>query len=286
MHVVGVSLVANAVRLDFPVLAALRSILPVCDELVVNVGPSDDGTLDLVRSLGDPRLRIIEGTWDLSQGSGVLAVETQRALDQARGDWAVYIQADEVLHEDGLEPLRARLADAASDPRVEGLLLDFRHFYGTPEWVGTSRSWYRREVRVIRPGGEIRSAGDAQGFRVGTARRRVRARRSGAVYHHYGWARPLAALERKQQTDDRLYHGGAGRRGPLGPRLPRDVGLCRFTGRHPAVIQSWLADRRAGMTPGFAPRRWDTRRLALLATLGIERITGWRPFEHRNYVEV
>jgi hypothetical protein len=286
MHVVGVSLVANAVRLHFPVLAALRSILPLCDELVVNVGPSDDGTLDLVRSLADPRLRIIEGRWDLSLGSAVLATETQRALDQARGDWAIYIQADEVLHEDGVVPLRARLADALEDRRVEGLLLDFLHFYGTPEWVGTSRAWYRREVRALRTGGEIRSVGDAQGFRVGAARRRIRARRSGAVYHHYGWARPLVALERKQTTDDQLYHAGTGKRAPLGQRLPRDVGLRRFTGRHPAVIESWLAERRAGMSPGFGSRRWDTRRLALLATLGIERLTGWRPFEHRNYVEV
>ena len=286
MRIVGFSLVANAVRLDFPILEALGSILPLCDELIVNVGPSDDGTLDLVRGLDDPRLRVVEGRWDQGQGSALLAVETQRALNLALGDWAIYIQADEILHEDGVGPLQAALERAEQDQRVEALLVDFVHFYGTPEWTGASRAWYRREVRAIRLGREIHSRGDAQGFRAGPHQRRVRARSSGATYFHYGWARPLDVLRCKQQIDDRLYHDGAGKRASLGERLPHDVGLTRFTGRHPARMEPWIAARLARMTPGFAPRRWDARRLSLLATLAVERLTGWRPFEYKNYVEV
>jgi hypothetical protein len=114
----------------------------------------------------------------------------------------------------------------------------------------------------------------------------VRARPSGATYYHYGWARPLDVLRVKQADDDQLYHAGAGKRADLDERLPGDVGLRRFTGRHPARMESWIAARRARMSPGFAPRRWDRRRLSLLATLLIERLTGWRPFEYRNYVEL
>jgi hypothetical protein len=286
MRIVGCSLVANAIRLDFPILEALGSILPLCDELIVNVGPSDDGTLDLVRGIGDPRLRIVEGRWDLGQGSAVLASETQRAIDLARGDWAIYIQADEILHEAGLDPFGAALEHAAEDRRVEGLLVDFVHFYGTPEWTATSRAWYRREVRAVRLGAGVRSRGDAQGFRAGAEGRKLRARPAGATYYHYGWARPLDALRLKQATDDQLYHGGGGKRAPLGERLPRDVGLRRFSGRHPARMEPWIAARRARMSPGFTPRRWDARRLSLLASLAIERLTGWRPFEYRNYVEL
>lgn len=285
MRIVGCSLVANALKLDFPILEALGSILPLCDELIVNVGPSDDDTLDLVRGLGDPRLKIIEGRWDRSIGSAMLAVETQRALDEARGDWAIYIQADEILHEDGVELLRQAIQRADRDKIVEGLLVDFVHFYGTPDWVGASRSWYRREVRAVRLVAGLKSKGDAQGFRAEDGRR-VRARSSRATYYHYGWARPLAALRNKQATDDQLYHSGTGKRTPLGERLPADVGLRRFTGRHPAGMDSWIAARRSGMSPGFGPRTWDSRRLSLLASLAVERLTGWRPFEHKNYIEV
>jgi len=285
MRVSGFSLVANAVRLDFPVREALRSILPLCDELVVNVGPPEDGTLDLIADMAEPRIRVIRGDWDGGRGGAVLARETQRALDQVRGDWAIYIQADEVLHEDGLVPLRAAMAAARPDPRVEGLLVDFRHFYGSTDWLGRGRAWYRREVRVVRPGIGIRSFEAAQGFRAGPSARRVRARRSGAAYFHYGWARPAAALAAKGEADNALYYGGVPRRAPMA-QLPWDVGLSRFPGRHPAVMEEWITARRDRMTDRFAPRRWDGRRLALLASLGVERLTGWRPFEYRNYVEV
>ena len=67
----------------------------------MNVGPSADGTRDLVASLGDPRIRLLDGAWDPAQGGRMLAVETQRALDACRGCWAIYIQADEVLHQSG-----------------------------------------------------------------------------------------------------------------------------------------------------------------------------------------
>lgn len=286
MRVTGFSLVANAVRLDFPIREALRSLLPLVDELVVNVGPSDDGTWELVESLGDPRLRIIAGEWDRAQGSGVLARETQRALDHATGDWAIYIQADEVLHESGIPALKAAMADALPDRRVEGLLVDFVHFYGSPAWVGQGRAWYRREVRVIRPGIGVRSFQDAQGFRLGPELRRIRARRSGAVYHHYGWARPPFALAAKREVDAALYHGGVPRRGTVMDALPWDVGLRPFAASHPAVMAEWIAVRSGRFTAGFTPRRWDARRFALLGSLGIERLTGWRPFEYRNYVEV
>lgn len=286
MRIIGFSLVANAVRLDFPILEALRSILPLCDEVVVNVGPSGDGTLELVRSLEDPRLRIIEGGWDPAPGGAMLAVETGRALEACQGDWAIYIQADEVLHESGLGPLRSAMEGARGDAQIEGLLVDFVHLYGNTEWQGTGRAWYRREVRVVRPGSDAHSFEEAQGFRAGPSHRRLRARSSGASYYHYGWARPVEALAVKREIDNALFYQGKPRRGPVTTHLPWDVGLRPFGGRHPEVMRRWIAARRERMSAGFVPRPWDARRVALLLSLGIERLTGWRPFEFTNYVEV
>ena len=212
MRISGVSLVKDAVRLDFPLLESLRSILPLCDELIVNVGPSDDGTRALVERLAEPRLRIVDGEWSPGQGGGVLAVETQRALAAATGDWAIYIQADEVLHEDGIPALRQALAAADPDTNVEGLLVDFLHFYGNTDRIGRGRAWYRREVRAIRLGADVRSHGDAQGFRVGPEGRKIRARRSGATWYHYGWARSLPVLGAKREADQALHSGGQDRK--------------------------------------------------------------------------
>ncbi len=78
MFVSGFTFIRNAVRYDYPILEAIRSILPLCDEVVVAVGRSEDGTRELIEGLGDPRIRIIDTEWDdsLREGGRVLAVET------------------------------------------------------------------------------------------------------------------------------------------------------------------------------------------------------------------
>src|SRR5207247_6698371 len=195
----GFTIVRNAVTLDYPIVPAIRSILGLCDEVVVNVGKSDDDTRDLVAGLGDPRVRIIDTIWDFSRGSGVLAHETNRAMAACRGAWGVYIQADEVLHETGAAALRERIREWDGDARVEGLLVDYLHFFGDFDTVATDRHWYRREVRAVRLGHDIRSYQDAQGFRVGPALRRVGGRQGGARVVHYGWAPPLPSMRRERR---------------------------------------------------------------------------------------
>ena len=110
MKVSGFTFIRNAILLDYPILEAIRSILPLCDEIVVAVGKSEDETLQLIQSLDDPRIRILHTEWDdsLREGGRVLAIETDKALEAVSldADWAVYIQGDEVLHEDGLPALR------------------------------------------------------------------------------------------------------------------------------------------------------------------------------------
>ncbi len=64
--------------------------------------------------------------------------------------WGVYIQADEVLHERGAEELAAAIQRHDGDPRVEGLLVRYLHFYGGFDTIATHRRWYRREVRAVR----------------------------------------------------------------------------------------------------------------------------------------
>ena len=286
----GFTIVRNAVTLDYPIVPAIRSILALCDEVVVNVGKSDDDTRDVVAGLGDPRVRILDSVWDFSRGSTVLADETNRAMDACRGAWGVYVQADEVLHEAGAATLRERLREWDGDARVEGLLVDYHHFFGNFDTIATDRHWYRREVRAVRLGRGIRSYQDAQGFRVGPALRRVRARATGARMFHYGWARPLQSMRRKLVAAQDVFPQVAERLAARAAQ-PEALGwtplLRRFKGAHPDAVQSWIAPRRAastGWTTG--PRRLRLSHLRLYVSDWIERLTGARLFEYRNYVEV
>ncbi len=284
----GFTIVRNAVTLDYPIIPAVRSLLDVCDEVVVNVGRSDDGTRELVAGLGDPRVRILDTVWDFSRGSTALAVETDRAMAACRGAWGLYVQADEVLDERGAEILKQRVGEWDRDARVEGLLVDYLHFYGDFDTLATDRHWYRREVRCVRLGQDVRSYQDAQGFRVGPEERRVRARATGARMFHYGWARPPAALRRKLAASRDIFTEVPDRTAARAARGRLDWTplLRRFTGEHPRAAHDWVAERRDHAGPGVGPRRFRRQHLRLYLSDWIERLTGARVFEYRNYVEV
>jgi hypothetical protein len=285
----GFTIVRSAVRLDYPIVPAVRSILDLCDEVVVNVGKSDDGTRELVEGLGDPRVRILDTVWDFSRGSEALSIETNRAMAACRGTWGVYIQADEVLHESGVSLLRDAARAAEGDRRVEGLLVDYVHFYGDFDTVATDRHWYRREVRVVRLGGEVHSYWDAQGFRVGAGERRPRARVTGAPVFHYGWARNPRSMRQKLVASQEIFTEAVDRLEARAaqPALSWTPLLHRFTATHPRAAHEWITARQAAAAgSAVGPRRFRLGHVRLYVSDWIERLTGARLFEYRNYVEI
>ena len=284
----GFTIVRNAVKLDFPIIPAIHSVLEVCDEVVVNVGKSEDDTRDLVASIDDPRVRILDTEWDFTKKNIMLSIETQRAMDACRGSWGIYIQADEVLHERGAHILREKVAEWDRDGQVEGLLVKYLHFYGGFDRIATSRRWYRREVRCIRLGQDIRPYQGAQGFRVGPGYRKIRARPTEAEMFHYGWARPAKAIKEKLEVSKTIYPWG-------GDRFDKEqargflewIPLLRdFTGSHPAAAREWIADRTHDPDRVIGPRHFKPEHMRFYVSDWIERMTGARVFEFRNYVVV
>lgn len=283
VKVSGFTIVRNAVKLDFPVEASIRSILPVCDEVVVNVGRSEDETLDLVRSITDSRIRILQTDWDLTRRNTVLGFETLRAMRACAHPWGIYIQADEVLHERGTAELAEAIRRYDGDSRVEGLLVRYLHFYGGFDTIATHRRWYRREVRAVRldPALDIRPYQGAQGFRVGSDHRKIRARLTDAEMFHYGWARPAKALKEKRELGKTMYPWrDADEHRPLLAWVP---GIRPFTGTHPAAAAAWIEARRSDPERVIAPRRFRWRFVRYYISEAIERLTGVRVFEFRNY---
>ena len=281
----GFTLVRNAVKLDFPIVPAIESILEVCDEVVVNVGKSEDETRDLVASIRDPRVRILDTEWDFTKKNIMLSIETQRAMDACRGSWGIYIQADEVLHELGAQILKQKIAEWDKDERVEGLLVRYLHFYGALDRVATSRRWYRREVRCIRLGRDIHPYQGAQGFRVGPKDRKIRARPTDAVMFHYGWARPARAIKEKLEVSKTIYPWSAERSEREQERgyLEWTPLLRHFTGAHPVAARAWIAERSHDPERIIGPAHFKPEHLRFYVSDWIERLTGARVFEFRNY---
>ncbi|WP_276133011.1 glycosyltransferase family 2 protein [Polluticoccus soli] len=209
MKVTGFSFIRNAIKFDYPIVESIKSILPVCDDFVVAVGNSEDGTLDLIRSIAPDKIRIVETVWDdsLRTGGQVLAEETNKAF-RAIGedtDWCFYIQGDEVVHEKYHPAIIEGMNKWKDHKEVDGLLFKYLHFYGSYDYVGTSSTWYPNEIRIIRNNKDIYSYRDAQGFRKGN-NEKLRVKAIDAYMYHYGWVKDPRAMQRKQEQFNKLWH--------------------------------------------------------------------------------
>ncbi len=252
MKIAGFSFVKNAVLYQYPLVEAIRSILPICDEFVIAVGRSDDGTLELIQNMKEPKIKIIETVWDEKpkEGPHVLAVETNKAMAHISSemDWAFYIQADEVVHEKYFETIKTAMFEYKDHENVDGLLFNYLHFYGSYDYVATSSNWYNHEIRVIKNNPAIYSHGDAQGFRKND-NEKLRVKPIEAYIHHYGWTREPEALKRKQANFYSMYEDEFGK--------PKDFektadkfeyehfvsSIAPFEGSHPEVIAQLIKNK-------------------------------------------
>jgi len=248
MKISGFTICRNAVKFDFPVVEAIRSALPIVDEFIVNVGQSDDGTLELIRSIVSDKIRIVESYWDdrMKKDGLIYSYQTNIALSHCAGDWALYVQADEVLHEADYDTIRKALDDHLANPAVLGFTFRYLHFYGD---YRTTNPWgYHRAVRIIRNDGRVESCGDAVGFWLKADQgylqttHKDRVRPSGATMYHYGWVKHGQVLLEKFRYHIARFHGES-------PPPEQAQMLAReayefedydimktFSGAHPAVM--------------------------------------------------
>jgi len=256
MKVTGVSFIRNAIKYDYPIVEAILSILPICDEVVVAVGNSEDATLELIQSIDPHKIKIIQTTWDdsLREGGQVLADETNKALRAVSTDtdWIFYIQGDEVVHEQYLPAIKKAMEENLSNKNIEGLLFNYLHFYGSYDYVGNSYQWYRREIRVVRNNQKIYSYKDAQGFRK-EGNLKLKVRLIDAYMYHYGWVKEPKAMQQKQENFNKYWHNDEWMSQNIVKQDDFDYSqidsLTKFGGTHPQVMQkrieqkNWKFDR-------------------------------------------
>jgi len=286
MKVSGFTFIRNAVRYDYPIREAILSILPLCDEVIVMMGNSDDSTRKLLESIGDNRIKIYDSTWDdsLREGGRVLAEETNKAFDKvaADSDWAFYIQGDEVFHEHGMEAVKDAMKKFKDNQQVEGLLFNYRHFYGSYDYIGNSRRWYRKEIRIIKNDKNIRSYKDAQSFRKNG--KKLHVKQVYAFIHHYGWVKPPKAMQAKQETFHKLWHDDEWVKQNVTVSDEFDYtnidSLALFRGNHPEVMKPRIDQQNWKFSYDPTKKKMPLTSRALHF---IEDFFGWRIGEWKNY---
>lgn len=286
MFISGFTIARNVIKADYPIKEAIYSILPLCDELIVAVGKSDDNTLEYIQGFNEPKIKIIETVWDdtMREGGKVLAIETNKAFEQVnpKADWCIYIQADEVLHQDDYENLKTQLFKFKDDPNIDGLLFDYVHFYGSYDYVGDSRTWYRKEIRAIKNNKNIQSYKDAQGFRKNGEKLNVKP--AFARVHHYGWVKhPKLQLEKLKQAR-KLWHSDEFLEKEYAKQQEFDFNqidsLALYQGTHPEVMKHRIQEQNWEFSYPINKKKMGLKKWLLY---WIEQKTGWRIGENRNY---
>jgi glycosyltransferase involved in cell wall biosynthesis len=251
----GFTFCRNAVALGYPLRESIQSILPIVDEFVVALGPSDDGTGELLEKIGSPKIRIVESPWDesLTTDARVLSTQATFALSHCRFPWAFHLQADEVIHEEDLPRLESLMREHLGNREVLGFMFRFIHFYLD---YRTVNPWaFRREVRIVRNDGQLRSAGDSCGFArksdglyLGKKLLGREVLWTGARVFHYSSVMPRNALEKKIFSMLRIRHGDPPplvleemtRKNIAG--LERKYSIMKeYRGSHPSVMRDRIA---------------------------------------------
>jgi glycosyltransferase involved in cell wall biosynthesis len=287
MKVSGFTFVRNGVKYDYPFLESINSLLPLCDEVVVAVGQSEDDTLEKIKSLHSPKIRILETVWDESirKGGTILSQQTNLALGHMTGDWAIYLQADEVLHEQDYLTMKEAMLRYKDTRVVQGLLFNYKHFYGCYNYIGDSRRWYRREIRIIRPNIGVRSWGDAQGFRINGKKLHVKL--IDAAIYHYGWVKPPEIQQLKQKTFNRLWHSDEWVIQHVGVadqyNYKQGGKLTKYDGTHPSVMSDRICNQSWSFNYNPMKVRQSLKEKILDA---FESLCGWRIGEYKNYIMI
>jgi len=283
MKVSGFTFVRNALKYNYPVIEAITSVLPIVDEFIVAVGNSEDATLELIRSIRSDKIRIIETVWDdsLREGGKVLATETDKAFQaiSPTSNWAIYIQADEVIHERYHAEILRQMNEHVNNPSVEGLLFHYKHFYGSYDYIGESWRWYRREIRIVKNQKDIFSYRDAQGFRK-KPNKKLNVKLINAYIYHYGWVRDPRAMQRKQRAFSSLYHDDSwvdehvAKANEFDYSQVDSLGLFRET--HPAVMKQRIEQKNWKFDFDVSKKNYSLKER-------LKRLVGIRIGEYKNY---
>lgn len=295
MKISGFSYIRNGIQVDYPFLEAIQSVLPICDEFVVAVGDSTDGTREAVQNLDPVKIKIIDTVWDMNnrKGGKIFAEQSNIALNGVTGDWVIHIQADELIHDNQLATLKEEILKCDKDPRVEGLLFPYYHFWGDYRHIWTSRRVHRYEIRVFRNIKGIRSYKDSQGFRKylsleaynkGEEGEKLRVKKSKVYVFHYKRVRSPKDMQKKMILFKSFYHDDNWIENfkKKGEEYHYEVcdKLDEFNGTHPKLMQERIS--KLDWTFHYDKQKSNMKFRHKVLHF-IEDVTGYRLFEYKNY---
>lgn len=238
----------NCIELDYPVIEAAKSLIPVAQEVVICDSDSDDGTAEILRELAwsDSRVRIINRPWtNPIRDINWLTDWINWTRERLRYPMQIQLDADEVLGEESYhEVIRAAELGEARWFFRANLWGDAQHM--APSGYCCGDAVVRMgPTKLWMPSDEPHPEGDPE------IRQIAKVHPSLKIYH-YGFLRKTSAFYKKSRVVQNAFFGQVDKRVTdleekgvenWAEHCPFEKPLVLFNGRHPEVIRPWLAER-------------------------------------------
>ena len=237
----GFGVLKNGVKFDFPFKESVLSMEPITEKVYFALGDSEDSTNAFFSKMDF--CKVTHTTWDKSLKDGkVISVETNKALQFLKKDlsalelknaWGIYLQADEVLHEDDYRILKKDL-EHCEENGYDAISLRYLHFWQTHHHLAVTKNWYPHEIRLIKLDSQIESWGDGQSFQS-----HHKIFYSEARIFHYGHVREQKAYAEKMRFQSSFHHADH----LVEEKLKKDAKNSKkhkthyFFGTHPKVMK-------------------------------------------------
>jgi hypothetical protein len=291
MRIEGFTYVRNGLKMGYPFLPSINSVLPIVDQLFVVVGDSEDGSREAIENLKNDKIVIVDSIWEEEKrvNGEIFKDQANLGLQKVTGDWAIHIQADEVLNEADGEKLINYIHKADELKEVDGLLFPFYHFWGDYQHIRKTRRTHAFEIRAFKNNRNVQSYRDSQGFRIfkpessennGT---KLKVLKTDIPIYHYAYTRHPKLMNKKSNYFDRFWHSNEWLKNNT-KEADFDYNevdrLEAYEGLHPIYMRDVIKqkDWEFNYDPSKSNMRYKDRILN-----GFERQFKHRLFEYKNY---
>lgn len=291
MRIEGFTYVRNGLKMGYPFLPSINSILPIVDQLFVVVGDSEDGTREAIENLKNDKIVIVDSIWEEEKrvNGEIFKDQANLGLQRVTGDWAIHIQADEVLSEADGAKLINYIHKADEIEEVDGLLFPFYHFWGDYQHIRRTRRTHAFEIRAFKNKRNVQSYRDSQGFRIFNPETpdnkgaKLKVLKTDIPIYHYAYTRDPKLMNKKSNYFHRFWHSNDWLKNNTKETDfdYNDVdSLEAYEGSHPVYMEDVIKEKDWEFN--YDPSKSNMRSKDKILN-GFERQFKYRLFEYKNY---
>ena len=181
----GFMVLKNVLKTGYPFVEAIAASLPVCDELLISEGYSTDGTFEVVDKIAksNKKVKVHRQEWPDTKKYSIITEVTNAIRAKCSYDYIFSIQANEIVHEDDVEFLRA-LPEIR--PGVNTFTLPFVHLVRDYLFYEDFRLRLSKNIKDIVAVVDAWTLGPSQSFTKSVARTGLRHPRRMLQYIYKG----------------------------------------------------------------------------------------------------